>query len=94
MARRDPLRGGDASATSPAGRCCTTSRFEAQPGETVAIVGPTGAGKTTLMNLLVRFFDPWEGAITIDGVDLRDVRHALAAPRRSAWSCRTRSSSR
>jgi ATP-binding cassette subfamily B protein/subfamily B ATP-binding cassette protein MsbA len=49
--------------------------FEAQPGETIAIVGPTGAGKTTMMNLLVRFFDPWEGAITIDGTDLRDMRH-------------------
>ncbi len=49
--------------------------FDAQPGETIAIVGPTGAGKTTMMNLLVRFFDPWEGAITVGGVDLRDVRH-------------------
>jgi ATP-binding cassette subfamily B protein len=47
----------------------------ARPGETVAIVGPTGAGKTTMMNLLIRFFDPDEGAITIDGVDLRDMRH-------------------
>nr|MBA3748357.1 ABC transporter ATP-binding protein [Solirubrobacterales bacterium] len=49
--------------------------FEAEPGETIAIVGPTGAGKTTMMNLLIRFFDPVEGAITIDGVDLRDMRH-------------------
>jgi ATP-binding cassette subfamily B protein/subfamily B ATP-binding cassette protein MsbA len=49
--------------------------FAAQPGDTVAIVGPTGAGKTTMMNLLVRFFDPWEGAITIGGTDLRDMRH-------------------
>ena len=48
--------------------------FEACPGDVVAIVGPTGAGKTTLMNLLIRFFDPWSGRITIDGVDLRDVR--------------------
>jgi ATP-binding cassette subfamily B protein/subfamily B ATP-binding cassette protein MsbA len=49
--------------------------FEALPGDTIAIVGPTGAGKTTLMNLLVRFFDPWEGSIAIDGIDLRDMRH-------------------
>jgi ATP-binding cassette subfamily B protein/subfamily B ATP-binding cassette protein MsbA len=49
--------------------------LEAQPGEVVAIVGPTGAGKTTLMNLLVRFYDPWSGAVTIDGVDIRDVQH-------------------
>ncbi len=49
--------------------------LEARPGETIAIVGPTGAGKTTMMNLLVRFYDPWEGRIAIDGVDLREVQH-------------------
>ena len=49
--------------------------LEATPGDVVAIVGATGAGKTTLMNLLLRFFDPWSGRITIDGVDLRDMRH-------------------
>jgi ATP-binding cassette subfamily B protein/subfamily B ATP-binding cassette protein MsbA len=49
--------------------------FTARPGETIAIVGPTGAGKTTMMNLLIRFFDPVSGRITIDGVDLRDMRH-------------------
>ena len=47
--------------------------FEAKPGELVAIVGPTGAGKTTVMNLLHRFYDPTEGSITIDGQDLRQV---------------------
>ena len=47
--------------------------FEAKPGELVAIVGPTGAGKTTVMNLLHRFYDPTEGHITIDGQDLRQV---------------------
>jgi len=46
--------------------------LEAQPGEVVAIVGPTGAGKTTLVNLLVRFFDPQRGTVSIDGRDLRD----------------------
>ena len=44
-----------------------------RPGERVAIVGPTGAGKTTLINLLYRFYDPQRGRITIDGYDLRDV---------------------
>ena len=43
-------------------------------GEVVAIVGHTGAGKTTLMNLLMRFYDPTEGAVKIDGYDLREVR--------------------
>jgi len=51
----------------------TNVSFEAQPGELVAIVGPTGAGKTTVMNLLHRFYDPTEGHITIDGHDLRHV---------------------
>ena len=48
--------------------------FEAKPGETVAIVGPTGAGKSTLASLLLRFYDPWRGRITLDGRDLRQVR--------------------
>ena len=47
--------------------------FEAKPGELIAIVGPTGSGKTTVMNLLHRFYDPTEGVITIDGRDLRHV---------------------
>lgn len=44
-----------------------------QPGQTVAIVGPTGAGKTTLMKLLMRFYDPKKGRILIDGKDIRRV---------------------
>ena len=47
--------------------------IEAVPGQTVAIVGPTGAGKTTIINLLPRFWDVTAGRITIDGHDLRDV---------------------
>jgi subfamily B ATP-binding cassette protein MsbA len=47
--------------------------FDAKPGELIAIVGPTGAGKTTVMNLLHRFYDPTEGHITVDGHDLRSV---------------------
>jgi ATP-binding cassette subfamily B protein/subfamily B ATP-binding cassette protein MsbA len=48
--------------------------LEARPGEVVAVVGPTGAGKSSLVSLLVRFFDPWEGRITLDGHDIRDLR--------------------
>jgi len=47
--------------------------FEARPGETVAIVGHTGAGKTTIINLLLRFYDVERGRITVDGVDVRDL---------------------
>ena len=47
--------------------------FEAKPGETVALLGATGSGKTTIINLLPRFYDPRQGRITIDGFDLRDV---------------------
>ncbi len=50
--------------------------FAVEPGKTVAIVGPTGAGKTTLINLLQRVYDPQEGAIYIDGVDTRRVTRA------------------
>jgi subfamily B ATP-binding cassette protein MsbA len=47
--------------------------FEAKPGEVIAFVGPTGAGKTTVINLLHRFYDPTDGHITVDGHDVRQV---------------------
>ena len=47
--------------------------IEAEPGKTLAIVGPTGAGKTTIINLLPRFWDVSEGQITVDGYDVRDI---------------------
>lgn len=47
--------------------------FSAQPGQTIAIVGPTGAGKTTIINLLPRFYDVSSGSVKIDGIDVRDV---------------------
>ena len=50
--------------------------FRAAPGQRVGIVGPTGSGKTTLINLLGRFYDPESGSILLDGIDLRDIRLA------------------
>ncbi|MDP2871195.1 MAG: ABC transporter ATP-binding protein [Bacillota bacterium] len=47
--------------------------IDVRPGQTVAIVGPTGAGKTTLVNLLMRFYEVGAGRITVDGVDIRDL---------------------
>lgn len=48
--------------------------LDVKPGQLVAIVGPTGAGKTTLINLLMRFYDPNEGKILIDGIDISDYQ--------------------
>ncbi len=63
---------------------------EVEPGETVAIVGPTGAGKTTLMKLLMRFYDVDAGAILVDGVDVRDrprdeLRNDFAMVLQDTW---------
>jgi ATP-binding cassette subfamily B protein len=55
--------------------------FEAKPGQVVALMGPTGSGKTTVVNLMPRFYDVTSGRITIDGVDIRDV--SLASLRRA-----------
>ncbi len=48
-------------------------RLDISPGETIALVGDTGAGKTTVVSLLNRFYDVWHGAVKIDGIDIRDV---------------------
>ena len=66
--------------------------LEVKPGEMVAIVGPTGAGKTTLINLLMRFYDVTKGAITVDGHDIRhlsrqDYRKQFGMVLQDAWLC-------
>jgi ATP-binding cassette subfamily B protein/subfamily B ATP-binding cassette protein MsbA len=48
--------------------------LEGRPGEMVALVGSTGAGKSTLVSLIPRFFDPWEGRVTMDGLDIREAQ--------------------
>jgi len=50
--------------------------LHAEPGQTIALVGPTGAGKTTIVNLLSRFYEIEEGAVRLDGTDIRDVTKA------------------
>ena len=47
--------------------------FEVRPGQRIGIVGATGSGKTTIVSLLLRFYDVQEGRITVDGVDIRDI---------------------
>ena len=58
-----------------AGRASVTEvTFRAEPGQTIAIVGPTGSGKTTLVNLIPRFYDATSGRVMIDGADVRELK--------------------
>lgn len=61
---------------TPNNKLMTDVNFEAKPGKKVAIVGPTGAGKTTLINLLMRFYEINGGRITVDGVDTKEMTRA------------------
>jgi len=68
----------------------TDLSLTAEPGQTVAIVGPTGAGKTTLVNLIMRFYELDDGAITLDGVDIskldrRDLRSNIGMVLQDTW---------
>ena len=82
-ARRGALRGRVVLLRGPrphGARPTSTSRCE--PGEAIAVVGATGSGKTTLVTLLTRLYDPTEGRVTLDGHDLRDLTVTVAAPPR------------
>ena len=57
------------------GLCWTDLNFTLRPGERVALIGENGEGKTTIVKLLTRLYDPTDGQILLDGVDLRDYRH-------------------
>ena len=93
-------RDGSPSRTCPSATTVTVSDpvlkdldFVAEPGQTVALLGATGSGKSTLVHLIPRFYDVTGGRVTIDGIDVRDVdKEALRA--RSASLCRSRCSSR
>ena len=67
------LRGGQ-------GRCCTTCRVYAEPGQKVAFVGATGAGKTTITNLINRFYDIADGKIRYDGININKIKKIRPAP--------------
>ncbi len=85
-----PRAGASRSRTSPSSirrgprsRRSSASRITVEPGEVVALVGPSGAGKTTVFQLLLRFYDPTQGRVTLDGVDARaadprELRHRVA----------------
>jgi ATP-binding cassette subfamily B protein len=59
--------------TRPDAAALARFSLRVRPGETVALVGPSGAGKTTVLQLLLRFYDPQQGRITLDGIDLREL---------------------
>ena len=78
-----PLRGeiafedvGFAYPTRPGAAVLSGIGLHIRPGETVALVGPSGAGKTTILQLILRFYDPEAGRITLDGIDLREMARA------------------
>ncbi|HLP84568.1 MAG TPA: ABC transporter ATP-binding protein [Phycisphaerales bacterium] len=79
--RGTPKPNGTATTTQAAEQSTTTKPREvltninllAKPGQTIALVGPSGAGKTTLCNLVARFYDPTQGDVLLDGVNLRDI---------------------
>ena len=98
--RRRRARPATASSTSrtsrsptpaPSSRCSATSASAPGPGQTVAIIGSTGAGKSTLVNLVPRLFDATSGSVRVDGVDVRDARARSCSGRGSGW-CRSRRS--
>jgi ATP-binding cassette subfamily B protein/subfamily B ATP-binding cassette protein MsbA len=70
---RITMRGVSFSYTGSANSVLHDVDLEVRPGEMIALVGPSGAGKTTLCNLVARFYDPTQGSILLDGVDLKDI---------------------
>jgi ATP-binding cassette subfamily B protein len=67
--------------TRPDSKALDGFSLSVKPGETVALVGPSGAGKTTVFQLLLRFYDPEQGTVRLDGIDLRDADPAAVRSR-------------
>ena len=78
--------------TRPSG-CCDDFTLKVEPGEMIGLVGHSGAGKSTIINLLSRFYDVTEGSIKIDGVDIRKLQRRTTSAASSASCCRSRSCS-
>jgi ATP-binding cassette, subfamily B, bacterial len=81
---------GDGRAATPAGEAISDVSFTISPGETVALVGQTGAGKSTIVKLIARFYDVTSGAVLVDGVDVRSYdlsayRHRLGVVPQEAY---------
>ena len=74
-------------AYQPGQRLIEDFSLDVKPGQRIALVGPTGCGKTTVINLLMRFYDVNSGSIQVDGHDLRQLTRKSAGT--SAWCCRT-----
>ena len=65
--------GGGRRTGPPAARCCTASRCGSSPGQLLALVGPSGAGKTTITSLVARLYDATSGSVRVGGADVREV---------------------
>jgi ATP-binding cassette, subfamily B, bacterial len=84
------LAGADGRGEAPAGEAISGVSFTVSPGETVALVGQTGAGKSTIVKLIARFYDVTSGAVLVDGVDVRSYdltafRHRLGVVPQEAY---------
>jgi ABC-type multidrug transport system fused ATPase/permease subunit len=73
-----------------AGEVLSRINLNVPAGATIGLVGPSGAGKTSLMSLVMRLYDPTAGAVLVDGIDVRDL-HIQALRDRIAFVTRTRS---
>ena len=74
--------GGWSSAASPsptirASRCCSGINFTVEPGQTVALVGHTGSGKSSIINLVTKFYLPGDGELFVDGREIRAITESL-----------------